>query len=264
VTRDGEGDHSRIIVGNLQFSVTEEELRAELAKYCTIVELTVPPWPDNRSMGLGVVDVPTNEEADRIYDLLNRQMFLGGTCYIQFDGGPRRRSRQRPAGRPRPRSIRDYYRDEEALPPRARWTRDEDPETRRYNDERDRYGSSTREYDKPSRDYDRPRSARDSDGGSRDYDGDSRSRDYERDRGSRDYDKDRGSGDYDRDRESAGYDRDRGGRDVHKKGTRPVGRGRGSGPPSPAGGPLGRRGRNMYEQGPESHKCLKFQRSDIG
>jgi RNA recognition motif-containing protein len=230
----GKGDDSRVIIGNLRFTVTEEELLEALSKYCTILHLSIPRRPNNdASMGLGVVDVPSDEDADRMHDLLNKKTFLGRVCYIQFDD--EQSKRRRPPPRP---DFRDDYRDRESSPPlRPRSPPRPEPgspprpppghysggERRRYADDRDP-PDRWRDYDRdrPRRFYDRDFDRRDYERAPRDYDRrepDRASRDYERvprdydrrdtDRPNRDYDRaprDTGRG-YERDRREREYER---------------------------------------------------------
>jgi RNA recognition motif-containing protein len=199
----GKGDHSRVIIGNLRYTVNEDELLEELSKYCRVLHLSIPRRPNNdASMGLGVVDVPTDEDADRLHNLLNEKMFLGRTCYIQFDDEQSKRRRQAP----RP-EFREDYRDRESSPPlrprspphpeppsppRQAPGRSADGDRRRYVDDRDR--------PERWRDYDRDRPRRDYDRGGRDFDRD----DF--DRVPRDYDR--------RDTERTGRDHERPPRDT--------------------------------------------------
>jgi len=142
------GGRVRVLIGNLSYDVDEERLREELKKYGEILGVSIPTGRDGRSKGLGIVDFATKEIATEVRTALDREVFLGRKCYVQFDGEERTSSRPR----------RDDRRD--------RRDRDRD------------YGRRRRRDDDYSDDYDRRRGRRDS--------GRERRRDDYRDRRRRD------------------------------------------------------------------------------
>ena len=107
----GRGDHSHVIVGNLAFTVTEDELRGVMEKFGKVVSLSIPRSRSNKSKGLGIVDFETGEEADKAHEELHEKELFGRTCYISFgDTEEFRRERSRNRDRDRDRRDRDRYR----------------------------------------------------------------------------------------------------------------------------------------------------------
>ena len=137
----GRGDHSRITVGNLSWSVTEEELKPVMEKFGTVLSITIPRdrRRNNKSKGLAIVDFEKPEEADKAYDELHEKDLLGRRCYITFDDKVQERDRD--ARRRRERDDRDMrsrrsrrrsdYSDYDSPPPRRSRYRDYSPPPRR-------------------------------------------------------------------------------------------------------------------------------------
>jgi RNA recognition motif-containing protein len=137
-------NYTRIIFGNLSYSVTEDELKAEISKYVTPILVEIPRLENDRSKGMAIVDVNTADDADTLQGLFHRQMLFGRRCYISFSspsasrshgdesrhGSRSRRSRDRRDSPParRHRRSRDYsdsdYSDDS--PPRKRRHREKD------------------------------------------------------------------------------------------------------------------------------------------
>ena len=145
----GRGDHSHVIVGNLAFTVTEDELREVMEKFGKVVSLTIPRSRNNKSKGLGIVDFETGEEADKAHEALHEKELFGRKCFISFGDTEefrRERSRDRDRDRDRDRRDRDRYR---------RRRRHSD-----YSDYSDYDYSRRRSYRSRHRDYDYSRSRR--------------------------------------------------------------------------------------------------------
>lgn len=67
-----------IYVGQLPYSVTEDELRSLFAEYGEIASLNlITDRFSGRSKGFGFVDMPNNSEADQAIKSLNKTMLHG-------------------------------------------------------------------------------------------------------------------------------------------------------------------------------------------
>jgi RNA recognition motif-containing protein len=164
----GRGEHNRIIIGNLRYTVEEGALTEELGKVGPIKCLYIPRGTDGQSKGLAIVDLPDNESANHLYECLHGTVLFGRRCYLQFDDEPskfvmdRSRRPQPSRGRSPPRARHGRSDDSDSDPPR-------DCDRRRYrdDDDRGRYRDERRwERSRDDRDRDRDR-YRDSDDGGR-------------------------------------------------------------------------------------------------
>jgi len=67
-----------IYVGQLPYSVTEDELRGIFAEYGKIAGLNlIMDKYSGRSKGFGFIDMPNNSEADKAIKALNKSMLNG-------------------------------------------------------------------------------------------------------------------------------------------------------------------------------------------
>ncbi len=78
-----------IFVGNLAFSTTDEELRAEVAEFGEVSSVSIIMDRDTgRSRGFGFVEMPNDEEAQAAIASLNGKQ-LGGRALTVNEARPR-------------------------------------------------------------------------------------------------------------------------------------------------------------------------------
>lgn len=149
----GKGDHRRIIVGNLNYQVTEAQLKELFSEFGEIEELRIPfDSKRSKSKGLGIIDFRADESADKAFQRYHRQEIFERICFIQFgddkrqspnnsrrfssrrssrDRKDRSRYSDRDRDRRRPR-YSDYYSDDDYSYRRSRYSRR--PSRRRVSD----------------------------------------------------------------------------------------------------------------------------------
>jgi len=67
-----------IYIGQLPYSVTEEELKTIFAEYGEVASLNlIMDKYSGRSKGFGFIDMPNNSEADKAIKALNKSMLNG-------------------------------------------------------------------------------------------------------------------------------------------------------------------------------------------
>ena len=125
-----QGDPKRLVVGNLSYNVTEDDLKEALEKHVPVESVHIPKRRNGRSAGLGLVDFKTVEDAQKIQAELNETEFLGRKCYFQFDDGKKGRGRDSHDGRDRERSSRRYDRRDRD---RRDYRHSRDRRSRRYD-----------------------------------------------------------------------------------------------------------------------------------
>ena len=87
----------RIYVGNLAYSVTDEDLREAFGEYGDLASAEVIKDKfSGQSKGFGFVDMPNNSEADTAIKELNESMFKGRKLTVN-EARPRS-EQQRPRG----------------------------------------------------------------------------------------------------------------------------------------------------------------------
>lgn len=106
-----DNDHKHVLFGNLNWQVTEEELRKELEQYGTITSLKIPTRRNGRSKGVGIVEFETAESGDRVYEALHTKTFFDRPCFISFGKDDREKKRDHSRDRDRDRDDRDDDRD---------------------------------------------------------------------------------------------------------------------------------------------------------
>lgn len=182
----GPNDHRRVIVGNLLYSVKQDELKEFLLRWGPITNCRIPIKKNGRSKGVAIVDFENIADAEKFVAEQDQQMLFDRKCYLKFGNEcqpTRNNNNDRRQWSPqRHRNSRNF----------------DNPRGGRGRDQRRRYTDSS-EDDYPSRrrpmyrdrddyfddryDIDRRKSFRDRDGYSRDN--------YGRDRDSYDRDRDR-------------------------------------------------------------------------
>ena len=94
----------RIYVGNLPYSVTDDELRETFGQFGELASVEVIKDKfSGQSKGFGFVDMPNNAEAEQAIESLNTQPLKGRNLTVN-EARPRPRAlvtaRPRPASRP--------------------------------------------------------------------------------------------------------------------------------------------------------------------
>ena len=86
-----------IYVGNLDFNITDEQLRNMFAEYGAVDSAKIiKDRFSGRSKGFGFVEMPSNSEADQAIKALNRNMVNGQMIKVNpADPGGKRASRGR-------------------------------------------------------------------------------------------------------------------------------------------------------------------------
>ncbi len=80
---------SKLYVGNLNYSVTNDELEELFAEYGEVKEVYVV-----EGKGFGFVELSSNEDAESVKEELNGTEFKGRTLRIDEARPPRRRERR--------------------------------------------------------------------------------------------------------------------------------------------------------------------------
>jgi RNA recognition motif-containing protein len=109
-------DRTKLIIGNIKYSMNEDELREVVAPISEIVSLRIPRAPNNRSKGFGIIEFKTTEDAERVKEELDGKEVQGRKMYIRFDdeetASHRPKRFEDRGGRP-PRDDRNEYRRED-------------------------------------------------------------------------------------------------------------------------------------------------------
>ena len=86
-----------IYVGNLSYSVTEEELRDLFSEYGEVSSVNIiTDKYSGQSKGFGFVEMPSNSEADRAIKALNESSVKGRDITVNQARPRRERSQRRP------------------------------------------------------------------------------------------------------------------------------------------------------------------------
>ncbi len=86
--------NSKLYVGNLNYSVTNDELQTLFAEHGNVVSVNIID-----GKGFGFVEMSNVEEAEKVKDALNGTEFKGRTLRIDEARPPRRNNNRRDYGR---------------------------------------------------------------------------------------------------------------------------------------------------------------------
>ena len=86
-----------IYVGNLQFSVTENDLKEAFSEFGEVAKVhIIKDRFSGRSKGFGFVEMPSNSEADKAIKALNGKLLKGRDIKVNQARPRRERSPRRP------------------------------------------------------------------------------------------------------------------------------------------------------------------------
>lgn len=86
-----------IYVGQLPYSVTEDELKTMFSEYGEIASINiVKDRFSGNSKGFGFIDMPNNSEADQAIKALNKSMLNGREIKVNQAEQKRQKSKRRP------------------------------------------------------------------------------------------------------------------------------------------------------------------------
>ena len=84
---------SKVYVGNLNYSTTEDDLRTLFSNYGTVTTVNII-----EGRGFGFVEMSSSEEAEKAKDALNDTEFKGRTIKVDEARPPRKRYNDRGRG----------------------------------------------------------------------------------------------------------------------------------------------------------------------
>lgn len=79
----------RLYVGNLPFSLTEEDLREAFSTCGTVVSVSIEKYDDGRPRGFGYVTMSSQSDGELAIENLDKTQFLGRTINVNVDHGRR-------------------------------------------------------------------------------------------------------------------------------------------------------------------------------
>lgn len=79
--KDGVNRNARLIVRNISFKATEDDLRKHFAPYGTVEEVKLLRKPDGRLVGCGFVHFTHVPMANSALSATNKKPFLGNSFY---------------------------------------------------------------------------------------------------------------------------------------------------------------------------------------
>ena len=101
-----EEPENRIILGNISYKLTEEDLVKELANFIDFKTTNIfIPKKGKKSSGLAIIDFETNEQAKEAKEKLTNQTIDGRICYPSFSKDSEKRKYKKD-------DRRDYRRDD--------------------------------------------------------------------------------------------------------------------------------------------------------
>lgn len=79
--RDGVNKNARLMVRNISFKATEEDLREHFSKHGTVEEVKLLKKPDGRLVGCGFVHFTHVDMANKALAATNKKPFLGKSSH---------------------------------------------------------------------------------------------------------------------------------------------------------------------------------------
>ena len=83
-TDSGPNDHRRVIVGNLLYSVKQDELKDFLLRWGPITNCRIPTKKNGRSKGMAIVDFENISDAEKFVAEQDQQPLFERKCYLKF------------------------------------------------------------------------------------------------------------------------------------------------------------------------------------